>query len=158
MHVYYASRRTMHQHVCVHYTCRWGTQSRCQKFYATGLVGAKRRIPGLWRLSNRCILLLNSMLFSSCSPGFYGGLTAFSTCFYTWFRQIHTLRRPIHTVLPVLHAKKCPPQLCPPSTSSCDARFSDTCLTFWPWVQIDIPKHDNHLRTSRIAPSFRVSC
>ena len=33
-------------------------------------------IPDLWRLSSMCFLLLNTFLFSSCSLGFYGGLTS----------------------------------------------------------------------------------
>ena len=52
-------------------------------------------------------------LYSSCSLGFYSGLTSllffsqshqpFSTHFCTRLHQMHTLRRPIHHVLPVLH-------------------------------------------------------
>ena len=40
-----------------------------------GLVEVRRTIPGLWRLSSMCFLLLNSLLFSFCSLGFYSGLT-----------------------------------------------------------------------------------
>ena len=40
-----------------------------------GLVGVRKTIPGLWRLSSTCFLLLNFLLFSFCSLGFYGGLT-----------------------------------------------------------------------------------
>ena len=36
-------------------------------------MAAKRTISGLWRLSS--FLFLNSLLFCSCSLGFYGGLT-----------------------------------------------------------------------------------
>ena len=55
-----------------------GGAGRCQKLCAAGLVGAQRTIPGLWRLSNTCFLLLNSFLFSFCS--LYGGLTSLLFC------------------------------------------------------------------------------
>ena len=59
-----------------HRACGWGARSNCQKFYTAGLVAAKRTIPGLWRHSGTCFLLLNSLLFCSCSLGFYSGLTS----------------------------------------------------------------------------------
>ena len=44
--------------------------------HAGGARGVSGTIPGLWRLSSTCFLLLNFFLFSSCSLGFYGGLTS----------------------------------------------------------------------------------
>ena len=98
-----------------------------QKLCTASLVGAKRTIPGLWRLSSTCFLLLNSFLISSCSLGFYGGLTsspflcqsrqpsALSTRLCTWLRQIRTLWRSSHAVLPALHRQE---TLSPPTSSS----------------------------------------
>ena len=95
-----------------HCACRWGARSNCQKFYTAGLVGANRTIPGLWRLSSTCFLLLNTLLF--CSRSMVDWLICFffvrvaycpaalSTRFCTWLRQIRTLRRPSCAVLPIL--------------------------------------------------------
>ena len=137
-------------------------------FYTADLVGAKRTILGLWRLSSTCFLLLNSLLFCSCSLGFYGGLSSFlfslseslavgSTCFYTWPCQIRMLQRASHAVLPILHRQKTlSPYLilhrCPrimyvsvnlvPRRCPAFRRLQTTFqwhLASWEWAQIDIP-------------------
>ena len=61
----------------VHCACGWGVQSNCQKFYTAGLVEQYLACGD----SPTCFLLLNSFLFSSCSLGFYGGLTNFAFFF-----------------------------------------------------------------------------
>ena len=131
-----------------------------------GFVGARRTIPGLWRLFNTCFLLLNSLLFSFCSLGFYGGLTslllslsqslAIQHSFLRLSQQVCTLRRVSCTALPVLHRWESSPQLCPlvPSTSlSIECAFQwrisehERKLTVQAWPQIDIPKRDQHILT-----------
>ena len=118
-----------------HRACGWGARSNCQKFYTAGLVGAKITIPDLWRLSSMCFLLLNSLLFS--------WLLRWSDLFAFFFVRVASRRLrsalvsaldyakyvrcegPSRAVLPVLHRQETSPQLRPPSTSSCYARFSD---------------------------------
>ena len=107
-----------------------------------GLVGAKRTVPGLWRLSNTCFLLLNSLLFSFCSLGFYGGLTSSLFCSSESLAVCCVQHSFPHLTPPSMYVAKGQPR-CPPhppsprsvpptpSSSSIDvnARFSDAFLT-----------------------------
>ena len=157
----------MCQCFCVHCACWWGTQCRYHKLCTVGLEGAQWAIPGLWRLSNMCFLLLSSVLFSSCSLGFYSGLHDFFAFFFSESpAQFHTLWRPSHVVLPILHHQEMLPppppplpQLHPPLTSSYNARISDARvpererkLTFLSLTDTYV-----HAHIPGMYPSFRAS-
>ena len=150
-----------------------------------GLVGGKITIPGLWRLSNMCFLLLNALLFSFCSLGFYSGLTSllFSLSESLVIGCIqHSF---LHLTLPNTHIAKGQPHSSHPqslrivpSINVLEYWMHVSVTHSWPWVlidipsvtstwhsqpipQINIPKHDRHyVRTyiARIDPSFKTSC
>ena len=74
-------------------------------------------IPGLWRLSTACFLLLHFLLFSSWHLSFYCTLTLLlslsqcrkpSAAFSTRLGKMRTLRRTNRVVLPVLHCQEVP--------------------------------------------------
>ena len=119
--------------------CRWGARSKCRKMGAAGLiVGAKRTIPGLWRLSSTCFLLLNSFLLSSRSFGLYGGLPL---CLFFLKVASRRLRS-----APLDSAKDAryegPAALSSPSSIAKKLRPSSTSsryVTPDSWGQIDIP-------------------
>ena len=129
---------------------------RAEQMGAAGLiVGAKRKIPGLWRLFSTCFLLLNS-LFSSCSFGLYGELPL---CFFflrVASRRLRSCWAPLDSAKYVRYegpaalsspssiAKK----LRPLSTSSYYVRQipgRERKLTFLSMTTIDIPKRDRHV-------------
>ena len=102
-------------------------------------------MPGLWRLSNLCFLLLTSFLFSYCSLGFYGGLT--SSPFFSELPAVSCIQHSylhltppnMYVVKVQLHCLPCPPR----SIISCNTRISDAWvpeqvhkLTFWTWPQL----------------------
>ena len=149
-----------------------------------GWVGGKITIPGLWRLSNTCFLLLNSLLFYFCSLGFYGGLTSLlfslsESLVIGWIQ--HSF---LHLTLPNTYIAKGQPHSphpqslrIVPSINVLEYWMHVSVTHSWPWVQIDIPsvtsnwhsqpipqidipKHDGHyvrMYIARIDPSFKAS-
>ena len=114
-------------------------------------------IPGLWRLSNTCFLLLNSFLFSSCSLGFYGRLTPLLSSLSESLAVGCVQHLFLHLTLPNTYIAKaqphCPPR--PPSPRNVPPQLCP-CEMYvwvmpdsWAWAQIDIPKHDRKSKCDR---------
>ena len=98
-------------------------------------------LPGLWRFSNTYFLLLNSLLFSFCSLGFYGGLTSSPFSLSLSLAVSCVQHSFLHLTPPSMYVAKgqprcppCPPspRIIPPTPSSSsieflelNARFSD---------------------------------
>ena len=117
-HVHDALCRVMCQCVYAHCTCKWGVWSRRQKLCAAGLVGPQRTVQNT--VENRRWITRMNWLLCLTLPNTYI-VKARPHC-------------PPHPPLP-RNVVPLFPQLCPPSTSSCNACISDA------WV----PEHERKL-------------
>ena len=117
-------------------------------------------IPGLWRLSTGCFLLLHFLLFSSFPLSVYCTLTSLLSLFsmpptvgcvqYSTPQNMYIVEdqphRPTHPPLSRSAVLPCPPLL--GIWYSCVSvhtwRMSSSACT---WAQIDLPECDRHVRT-----------
>ena len=188
MHAYDALR-CAHAPVCL-CTCVWGVWGvrSMSEIVRCWFSRTQRTIPGLWNspvcafyfwtVSRSLLALLASAIdWPLCFSFVRVASCQLCSALVSALDSAKYVHCKCPAALSSIAKRRCPPELCPPSTLQWHPTLSVSHdkLTFQTWAQIDISKHDckltflsvtatyvqtylRHTHILRIIPSFRASC